>query len=73
VDNATRFARHVLRCPSTQPGDRDLAQEHLASLGGTSTAQLEAISANADEFGRAFTLEGKAQIRNLFEDTQLRR
>jgi len=73
VDNATRFARHALRCPSTQPGDRELAHAHLGSLSGTSAAQLEAISITADEFGRAFTLEGKAHIRSLFEDTHASR
>eukprot|EP00873_Tetraselmis_striata_P000385 jgi/Tetstr1/420649/TSEL_011737.t1 len=73
VDNATRFARHALRCPSTQPGDRELAHAHLGSLSGTSAAQLEAISITADEFGRAFTLEGKAHVRNLFEDTNASR
>eukprot|EP00873_Tetraselmis_striata_P012805 jgi/Tetstr1/433069/TSEL_022403.t2 len=70
VDNATRFARHVLRCPSTQPGDRELAHAHLGSPAGASAAQLKAISATADEFSRAFTLEGKAHVRSLFEDTQ---
>mmetsp|Transcript_23651 Transcript_23651/g.65600 ORF Transcript_23651/g.65600 Transcript_23651/m.65600 type:complete len:611 (+) Transcript_23651:236-2068(+) len=69
VDNATRFAKHITRCPKATDADRCLAKEHLAGL---TPAQLEALDYNA-EFTKAFSLGGKAHVRTLFEDTNTTR
>ena len=69
MDNATRFARHITRCPNATKEDRDLARSHLA---GMAEEQIRAINDNA-EFTRAFDLDGKAHVRSLFEDTKATR
>lgn len=69
VENATRFARHITRCPEATREDRRVALEHL---GGLNPEQLQAITFTA-ELARAFSLGGKAHIRTLFEDTQTTR
>ena len=65
VENATRFARHITRCPSATDADRFIARDHLA---GMAPEQIQAINDNA-ELARAFSLGGKAHVRSLFEDT----
>ena len=69
VENATRFAKHITRCPKATDEDRRVALDHLARL---TPEQLEAISYHA-EFKKAFSVAGKAHIRTLFEDTQTTR
>lgn len=71
VENATRFARHITRCPNATNEDQDIAREHLEA--GMSPDQINLIINNNAEFTRAFSLDGKAHVRNLFQDTHTTR
>jgi len=65
VENATRFAKHITRCPQASDADRQIARAHLTEL---APEKIEAINFTA-EFTKAFSLGGKAHVRSLFEDT----